>query len=79
MEEPQCFSSLHLQPLSMPESRENTFVDRTYVLTNYGLSIPLSIYAVRSWDNFKAGGGGTKGHPSHHGVAKSEILRLSQD
>ena len=34
----------------MPESRENTLIDLTYALTNYGLRIPLSIYAIRSWD-----------------------------
>ena len=34
----------------MPESWENTLIDLTYALTNYGLRIPLSIYAIRSWD-----------------------------
>ena len=51
----QCFSKsscqLHLQPLSMPKSQTMTNVfNLTYVLTNYGLCIPLSIYTVRSWE-----------------------------
>ena len=55
-EGPQCFSessrpALRLQPLSMPKSQTVTnVVDPTFVFTNYGLRIPLSIYTVHSWD-----------------------------
>ena len=61
-EGPQCFSQSsrqsHLQPLSTPKSQTMTNIlrdfDPTYAFTNYGLRIPLSIYAVHSWEVWHA-------------------------